>query len=255
MQQAPTATRAAVSRALARSSTLRTSSNPYFCAPTRSACPGRGRVRRCAGIFRALDRHEVRVLRLELDVRDRDGHRGARGSSRGERPSGSRTGRPRTAAGRPGRSRDAAGQLRGDLLRDDAHPRREPLQTATSAFPWDSPAVSIRNMPAIIGNGRRRGRRVTGGGGPETRPPPRRRPLPPWADRRDRTPSYLDGTKQSVKDSSPNRNVAQLPGHVSQLEVASRERRALGRVVDDAVDLDRRMTDAVGRERVDQHDL
>ncbi len=40
---APPATRAAVSRALARSSTLRTSVNPYFCVPTRSAWPGRGR--------------------------------------------------------------------------------------------------------------------------------------------------------------------------------------------------------------------
>ena len=39
----PAATRAAVSRALARSSTLRTSEKPYFCAPARSAWPGRGR--------------------------------------------------------------------------------------------------------------------------------------------------------------------------------------------------------------------
>ncbi len=38
----PAATRAAVSRALARSRTLRASSNPYFCIPTRSAWPGRG---------------------------------------------------------------------------------------------------------------------------------------------------------------------------------------------------------------------
>ena len=40
----PTATRAAVSRALARSSTSRISSWPYFTTPARSACPGRGRV-------------------------------------------------------------------------------------------------------------------------------------------------------------------------------------------------------------------
>ena len=39
----PAATRAAVSRALARSRTLRTSVKPYFCSPARSACPGRGR--------------------------------------------------------------------------------------------------------------------------------------------------------------------------------------------------------------------
>ncbi len=41
---APTATRAAVSRALARSSTSRMSSWPYLTAPARSAWPGRGRV-------------------------------------------------------------------------------------------------------------------------------------------------------------------------------------------------------------------
>src|SRR6202453_4591963 len=40
----PSATRAAVSRALARSRTGRASSKPYFCIPVRSACPGRGRV-------------------------------------------------------------------------------------------------------------------------------------------------------------------------------------------------------------------
>ncbi len=45
---APAATRAAVSRAEARSSTLRASSKAYFCMPVRSAWPGRGVVRRCA---------------------------------------------------------------------------------------------------------------------------------------------------------------------------------------------------------------
>ena len=42
---APSATRAAVSRAEARSRIGRDSSKPYFCMPARSACPGRGRVR------------------------------------------------------------------------------------------------------------------------------------------------------------------------------------------------------------------
>ena len=46
----PSATRAAVSRADARSSTGRASSKPYFCMPARSACPGRGRV---SGALRA----------------------------------------------------------------------------------------------------------------------------------------------------------------------------------------------------------
>ena len=46
----PSTTRAAVSRALARSSTGRASSNPYLVIPARSAWPGRGRV---SGALRA----------------------------------------------------------------------------------------------------------------------------------------------------------------------------------------------------------
>ena len=41
---APAATRAAVSRALARSRMSRTSERPYFATPARSAWPGRGLV-------------------------------------------------------------------------------------------------------------------------------------------------------------------------------------------------------------------
>ena len=44
MATRPRATRAAVSRAEARSRIGRASSKSYFCMPTRSACPGRGRV-------------------------------------------------------------------------------------------------------------------------------------------------------------------------------------------------------------------
>ncbi len=44
LAMAPAATRAAVSRALARSRTSRTSVRPYLATPARSACPGRGRV-------------------------------------------------------------------------------------------------------------------------------------------------------------------------------------------------------------------
>ena len=44
MARVPAATRAAVSRAEARSSTSRASSKPYFSIPGRSACPGRGWV-------------------------------------------------------------------------------------------------------------------------------------------------------------------------------------------------------------------
>ena len=45
----PAATRAAVSRAEARSSTSRASSKPYLSMPGRSAWPGRGWVRTLAG--------------------------------------------------------------------------------------------------------------------------------------------------------------------------------------------------------------
>ena len=44
MAQAPAATRAAVSRAEARSRMSRASVRPYFWMPARSAWPGRGRV-------------------------------------------------------------------------------------------------------------------------------------------------------------------------------------------------------------------
>ena len=45
----PAATRAAVSRAEARSSTSRASAKPYFCMPARSAWPGRGWVSGACG--------------------------------------------------------------------------------------------------------------------------------------------------------------------------------------------------------------
>ena len=54
---APSATRATVSRALARSSTGRASSKPYFCMPARSAWPGRGLVSGCARALPASASH------------------------------------------------------------------------------------------------------------------------------------------------------------------------------------------------------
>ena len=78
----PAATRAAVSRALARSSTSRTSVWPYLIAPARSACPGRGRVtsgRLAAG--RALRHLALDVHRLlpvdPVAVANEQGDRGA----------------------------------------------------------------------------------------------------------------------------------------------------------------------------------
>jgi hypothetical protein len=51
----PTTTRAAVSRAEARSSTSRASAKPNFCMPARSAWPGRGSVKIFDGIPGAAD--------------------------------------------------------------------------------------------------------------------------------------------------------------------------------------------------------
>ena len=62
----PSATRAAVSRALARSSIGRASSKPYFCMPTRSAWPGRGRVSGAPRLSPASDLGVDRVGRHDL---------------------------------------------------------------------------------------------------------------------------------------------------------------------------------------------
>ena len=83
---APSATRAAVSRALARSSTGRASSNPYFCMPVRSAWPGLGRVSGAPRPRETLgQRHVLRVHHLApprpLGVADREGDGGADGAA------------------------------------------------------------------------------------------------------------------------------------------------------------------------------
>ena len=93
-------------------------------SPARSRAPGRCARRRtrtsarprdprgpAAGgsaarrVHRALDRHQLGVLRIELHVRDRDRHRRAEALPVADAASGSRTGRPRSAAGPRGRSR------------------------------------------------------------------------------------------------------------------------------------------------------
>ena len=70
---APPATRAAVSRALARSRMSRTSVSPYFWVPTRSAWPGRGRCTSavCAstghGFIRSSQLAKSRLVDRERD--------------------------------------------------------------------------------------------------------------------------------------------------------------------------------------------
>ncbi len=202
----PRATRAAVSRALARSRTLRTSSNPYFWAPTRSACPGRGRVSFCPGSMlpstpirsRYFSSNSVLGIVMpigEPSVRpcrtpDRISNRSVSNRCRPPRPWPCRR-RASSAATSLGEMGTSAGI---------------PSSTATRAFPCDSPAVSMRSMGLIIGTARRRrrtgggrfrsrrqdrsrsggrDRREKRGGGPEHGAAPAdRRPLPPCADRR-----------------------------------------------------------------------
>ena len=145
----PIATRAAVSRALARSRTLRMSSWPYFTTPARSAWPGRGRVTtgrsapdapagwscstcivRCQlsqslfGITRAMGAPVVRPWRMPLIT-------SARSDSMAIR-------RPRPYPPWRRRSSDVIAS------KSIANPAGMPSRIVTSALPCDSPAV--RNL-------------------------------------------------------------------------------------------------------------
>ena len=165
----PSATRAAVSRALARSSTGRASSNPNFVMPARSAWPGRGRV---SGALRA---------RLSISA-------GSTGSADMTVSHFGHSVLPiRTAIGppcvRPCRmppitsSSSASNAIRGlrpwpSLRRASSAasslvvistPATMPSSTATSAGPWDSPAVIQRNTTVILSPGPRRGSRAAHG--------------------------------------------------------------------------------------------
>ena len=112
---APAATRAAVSRALARSRMSRMSARPYLATPARSAWPGRGRV---TGARRRRRRHRVRqsasastriVCCQFAQSRFRSAARSGRRSSRRRgRRRGSRRGRTRSPCGGRGRSRPGA---------------------------------------------------------------------------------------------------------------------------------------------------
>src|SRR5262245_51122908 len=78
---------------------------------------------------------------------------------------------------------------------------------ATRPLPCDSPAVSTRSMADMIGGCE---------GGPGTGPPSRPATAPPVGGspglgRIGRVNLYFCGVTQSEKDSSPNRNDAQLP--------------------------------------------
>ena len=180
----PSATRAAVSRAEARSSTGRASSNPYFCMPARSACPGRGLVsgalrasaaQRLGGCFvlRRVGSHDLLPLR-PLGVADLHGERTAH----------------RDAVTHPAEQRDlvllelhpraaavaeaAAGELGGDVGRGHRNTCRQSFedgnQGGTMRFTCGEPAQHARHPPTPGAAGRS-ATSLDGAQGPRSTPP------------------------------------------------------------------------------------
>ena len=161
----PSATRAAVSRAEARSSTGRASSKAYFCMPTRSAWPGRGRVsgRLRAISFSALTSfaaarssaatgsglitvchlgHSLLPTRIAMGDPSVTPCRTPPRNSTSSRSKDIRAPRPW-----PSRRR-ARARARSSL--DTSTPAGSPSIVATRAGPCDSPAVNQRSMARIL---------------------------------------------------------------------------------------------------------
>ena len=92
----------------------------------RVARPRTGQPR--VGILSALDRHQLRVLRLELDVRDRDRHRGAEALPVAHPRQDLEPVRLEPLPSAASVAVPTPGELPRDLLRNDAHACREPLQ-------------------------------------------------------------------------------------------------------------------------------
>ena len=134
MASAPAATRAAVSRALARSSTLRTSRWPNFRAPPRSAWPGRGR---CDLVDLGLDRPRVhpllpvRVIAVRDQERDRAAERAPVTDARAHLDRVALDLHPPAAAV----TELAARQLAVDPLAVELEPRGQPLDDGDEPGP------------------------------------------------------------------------------------------------------------------------
>ena len=152
----PSATRAAVSRALARSSTGRASWWPYFCIPARSAWPGRGRVSGAAlarssstpagtgsgAITVSHLGHSVLPMRIATGLPSVTPCRTPPVISASSCSNFIRAPRPYPAL------RRASAAATSAVL--TSTPAGSPSQIATSARPCDSPAVSQRSMIPIL---------------------------------------------------------------------------------------------------------
>ncbi len=149
-------TRAAVSRALARSRTGRDSVKSYFCMPARSACPGRGRV---SGALRANSASNAGSIGSEAMTCSHFGHSvlptmiaigepsvlPCRTPARIVTSSASNFMRaPRPA---PSRRLARACEMSSDVT---LTPAGKPSSVATRARPCDSPAVRYRSMCSSI---------------------------------------------------------------------------------------------------------
>src|SRR5580658_7693310 len=152
----PRATRAAVSRALARSRTGRASVWPNFCMPARSACPGRGLVNgaflarpaSCSTSTGSADMTASHLGHSVLAILIATGPPSVR-PCRTPAVSSTSSCSKLILAPRPypARLRARAAARPSVVIRT---PEGTPSQIATSARPCDSPAVSQRNMHLIL---------------------------------------------------------------------------------------------------------
>ena len=149
LASAPAATRAAVSRALARSSTLRTSVWSNLSTPARSAWPGRGR---CTSSISASTGHGL--MRSAQFAWSRFSIRSATGlpSVRPWRMPAQTVARSDSIFIRPPRPWPSWRRARSASMSSGAtsRPAGRPSTTATRPGPWDSPAVVKRSVAIRI---------------------------------------------------------------------------------------------------------
>ncbi len=150
LAHAPAATLAAVSRAEARSSTSRASSKPYFCMPARSAWPGRGCVSRREGCPGSGDISASHLGHSAFAISIATGDPKVRPWRTPPRMLiSSVSNRWRGPRPKPSLRRASSPRISSAAI---GSPAGRPSMTATSARPWDSPAVRKRSTgPAYAG--------------------------------------------------------------------------------------------------------